>query len=286
MALTAEDLDVIHLEETLWVATAPIGLPVYDFDFGLFFAGRRARPFDRSVTAVARFGAQPDYERIHRELQALGVELLHSPEVHDLASELPQWYPLLSGLTPRSRVFDAAPGLEVIEAEFGFPFFLKGSRQTSRHRRALSIIRTPEEYRQAVEVYATDPMLHWQRLVAREFVRLRPVAAEMGERIPASFEFRTFWWRGQLVAAGPYFAEFARYRWTEAERAAALAVGETAATRLAAVPFLVVDLAQDCEGRWLVIEVNDAQECGYAGIAPLPLWQRVIELERGRSVRG
>lgn len=34
------------------------------------------------------------------------------------------------------------------------------------------------------------------------------------------------------------------------------------------------------DGRWIVIEVNDTQESGYAGIVPLSLWQRMVEIER------
>jgi hypothetical protein len=50
------------------------------------------------------------------------------------------------------------------------------------------------------------------------------------------------------------------------------------------VPFLVVDVAQDVDGRWWVIECNDGQEAGYAGVSPFALWQRVVELERARRV--
>jgi hypothetical protein len=46
------------------------------------------------------------------------------------------------------------------------------------------------------------------------------------------------------------------------------------------VPFLVVDVAQTVEGRWIVIECNDGQESGYAGVAPIALWNRLIEVER------
>jgi hypothetical protein len=49
-----------------------------------------------------------------------------------------------------------------------------------------------------------------------------------------------------------------------------------------AVPFLVVDIAQAADGRWLVIECNDGQESGYAACTPIALWQRVLDLEARR----
>jgi len=151
----------------------------------------------------------------------------------------------------------------------------------SRHKAALSILRSPDDYRAAMEAFQKDRILHWQEIVCREFVPLRPVpaGASAADVIPASFEYRTFWWRGQCVGAGPYWAAVTSYDWTQAEAQPALAVAAQAAQRLA-LPFLVVDVAQTVDGRWIVIEVNDAQESGYAGIAPLPLWQRIVEMER------
>jgi hypothetical protein len=69
------------------------------------------------------------------------------------------------------------------------------------------------------------------------------------------------------------------YGLTEREEDAALAVAREAAWRLR-VPFLVVDVAQTVEGRWLVIECNDGQESGYAAVPPSELWQQIFAIER------
>jgi hypothetical protein len=59
-------------------------------------------------------------------------------------------------------------------------------------------------------------------------------------------------------------------------------VAGEAARRLAIV-FLVVDVAQAADGRWIVIECNDGQESGYAGISPLGIWQNVLGIERQQA---
>jgi len=46
---------------------------------------------------------------------------------------------------------------------------------------------------------------------------------------------------------------------------------------------LVVDVAQSIDGRWIVIECNDGQESGYAGVSPIGLWQNIIALEKARE---
>jgi hypothetical protein len=49
------------------------------------------------------------------------------------------------------------------------------------------------------------------------------------------------------------------------------------------VPFLVVDIAQTETGQWIVIECNDGQESGYAGVSPFGLWQRIVDLEKATA---
>jgi hypothetical protein len=43
----------------------------------------------------------------------------------------------------------------------------------------------------------------------------------------------------------------------------------------------VVDVAQTAEGEWIVIECNDGQDAGYAGVKAMAMWGRVVEVERG-----
>lgn len=274
------ELDLFLLDDHVWIAQRPVHVATYDFAFERLFPCRRPWWRPDVVTIAARVGAFDDYTRAYGALRADGLTLINSVEEHERAVDLPTWYPLLADLTPRSRWFTVPPPVEVIAADFGWPVFIKGSRQTARHDASKAIARDAADYARIVAAFGDDPILGWQTFVVRELVSLRPVAAAVGTRIRPSFEFRTFWWRGALVGAGPYWAGEADYRWTEAERAAALAVAERAAARLD-VPFLVVDVAQADDGTWLVIEPNDAQESGYAGVSPIALWSAILARERG-----
>lgn len=279
MQHSPDEIDVFQIERAVWIAEAKIGLSVYDFPFLQLMDCRHVRLGFDEVSAVGRFGAVSDYDALHDGLLECGVRLIHSPAQHALCSGLPHWYPLLEGLTPESWWFEKAPDARTAGQLAGWPLFLKGSRQTSRHNATLSIVRNESEYDLAIASFATDHLLHWQKIVVRRFESLRPVPADMGQRIPASFEFRSFWWRGQLVGVGPYFIEYARYDWTDGERTAALAIASEAARRVS-LPFIVIDLAQRTNGEWIVIEINDAQESGYTGVLPLQMWQRIVELEK------
>lgn len=279
--LIEQKLNLFKLQKILWMVTRPTNKSVYDFPFKQFFECQSSWQLPPSITAVARIGAIDDYENFYQELSKDGIQLIHTPDEHLKSSELPYWYPILSDLTPRSIWFSERPNIKQITEAFEFPLFLKGSRQTSRHQRSLSIIENADALEDALKQYALDPILHWQQIVCREYVELRPIGEAHHEQIPASFEFRTFWWRGELVGAGRYWID-KHYQWTAQEQEDALDVARTTVQRLN-VPFLVVDVAQGVDGRWILIECNDAQESGYADISPFNLWKNILAIEHKRA---
>jgi hypothetical protein len=274
--------DFFLVDERLPILAAPTGIPIYDFDFRAFLACRH--PFGAASVSnvVARIGAFDDYEAQYRALREEGIVLVHDPEQHAVASTLGGWYPRLADLTPRTICFDTPPSAREVEDAFGWPVFLKGARQTNRHRRATSIVRSKAEFDAAMGLWKDDPVLGWQAVACREYQSLRPVDDPDPERIPSSFEFRFFFWRGELAAAGRYWWQGVDYRWTDAERRQATAIASEAARRVD-VPFLVVDVAQTTAGAWIVIECNDGQESGYAGVSPFALWQEIVAIERRRT---
>jgi ATP-grasp domain, R2K clade family 3 len=254
-----EHADLLHVEDSIWVLSAPTGVPNYDFQFDRFFQFRRPWQPPENISAIARLGAFPNYDTVFEALKLEGTTLVNTPEEYRRATELPCWYPLIEDLTPASVWFPGFPSLEDVVAHFSWPIFMKGTRQTSRHRRELSIIRDSNQFNRVGTAYATDPILRSQGVACRQFVPLRLVEDNDSTRLPSSFEFRTFWWKGALVGYGRYWWEGKAYKMTPDEEAACLAVAQDAALRIC-VPFLVVDVAQTVNGKWIVIECNDGQE--------------------------
>lgn len=272
-------MDLVNLEESLWILARPTGLPHYDFPFERYFqCHQRWHPEDL-ISALARVGAILDYARFYRSEWERGVTLLHTPEQHRRAGDFTAWYPLLGDMTPKSFWSTTVPSPDEVETEIGWPVFVKGVRQTSRHRREFACIRNADEFVRAMNLYREDPILHWQDIIVREHPPLRRVEDPFPERIPSSYEFRTFWWKGKLAGWGRYWWQGAQYRISREEQHEALALGQKAAHRIH-VPFLAIDLAQKADGCWVVIECNDGQESGYMGISPIALWRRVLNLEK------
>lgn len=102
---------------------------------------------------------------------------------------------------------------------------------------------------------------------------LAPVSGSVPGKIRSSLEYRSFWWQGRCIGWGRYWYQVPAYDCPEPT--AGLAIAREVAERLQ-VPFLVVDMARTAAGQWIVIECNDGQEAGHAGIAPLQLWRNVL----------
>jgi len=268
------DAELILIEEKLAILSRPTGVHAYDFDFSLYFRCSHPYRIDVETPAILRIGALEDYANTFADAAALGLKPINDPEQHLLASEIEYWYPHITDSTPKTRIFDALPDADLVESEFGWPVFLKGSRQTSKHNPELAVIRDREHYLRARAAYLHDPILHWQKPVLREFMALAPVPGMVPGKIRTSLEFRTFWFNGDCVGHGPYWYQIVPYRCADIDDGLSLA--KTVAQRIA-VPFLVVDIARTIDERWVVIECNDAQESGHAGIPPQQLWRNVTD---------
>ena len=267
-------VNIARLEDKLVVVSQEVGVSAYDFNFDLHFACDHPYQIEGEEPCVLRVGPIADYPAEFDDKLGMGLRLVNSPAEHALASELENWYPLLADLTPRTRVFGMLPSADEIEEDFGWPIFMKGSRQTSKHNPDLSIIRSRDQYEEASVNYRKDVILHWQKPVIREFVPLQPVAGSVPGKVPVSMEYRSFWWQGECVGWGRYWYQVPAYECSDV--GTGLAVAQEAAARLN-VPFLVVDFAKTADSRWIVIECNDAQESGYVGIAPQALWNQILK---------
>lgn len=267
---------LVKVEDCLWICEERIEVPGYDFAFHECFACSHPVFLECETTAVARMGAAKDYRKRYEQLLEWNVRLLHSPEEYDRTSYLPNWYPRIKDFTPKSLWYDHLPSIAEIESEFEWPVFLKGERQTSKHNRRLSIIENTAQYMEAMEAWRRDPILHWQRVVCRQYVNLRRVARDLGQEMPKAFEFRTFWWRDSCVGAGPYWHS-ETYSLNAEEKAGLLRVGTEVARRMN-VTFLVIDLAMSDTGEWIVIECNDGQDSGYAGVNRFAMWSNVVRV--------
>ncbi len=268
-------MNLLYLNNTLYLIQKPTNVAAYDFDFELFFQCAHPIYLDKIETGILRIGALADYEQTYQDYLQQNIQLINSPEEHTKASELAGWYLYIKHLTPYSCCYQQFPTAEAVEQQFGWPVFIKGSRQTSKHNPQLCIAHNTQEYEAITKAYQEDPILHWQEIAIRQFIPLMPIQGNVPTKINPSLEFRTFWWHNQCVGYGQYWYQLPPYYADDIETG--LAVAQEAAEILN-IPFLVIDIAKTRAGNWIVIECNDAQESGYTGVLPQVLWQNILNI--------
>lgn len=211
------------------------------------------------------------------------LRLINSIKQHEMASLLPNWYPEIKEFTARSVWYETLPTAATILEDFAFPVFLKGERQTNRHRQNMSIANNQTELENILNYWKQDKVLGWQRLICRDFIQLEKIGERVGDKIQPSKEFRIFLWKNRVVGIGHYWTEIEKVELTGNEKAHISKLAKKVSTRVD-VPFLVVDVAKKEDGDWIVIELNDGQESGYAGVNRLQLWQNIIDIESGKNL--
>lgn len=278
----AKDFDqllksLFTVKDLIAVSTQETKVNLYDFEFRQYFETKALFSASK-LPLILRVGAIADYAATYNTFNDLGLTLINSVAEHERASLLPQWYPLIKDFTARSKCYDTLPTAEAIMQDFELPVFIKGERQTNRHKRSLCIAETQAELEQILALWKDDSILSWQRLICRAFIQLEKIGDSQGDQLQFSNEHRVFVWRNQVVAIGQYWVDAKAINLSEADYTQIKNLAEQVAERVD-VPFLVVDIAKQAQGGWIVIELNDAQESGYAGVSKLKLWETILQLE-------
>ncbi len=234
-------------------------------------------PAQAKPTSAVWLGYIPDaarYHAIYEAALAKNIRLFNAPAQHLRAQEFDLAYPHLEGLTPRSLTLHSPSDCPQAAREIGFPMFLKGAVQSRKARgwRACVAGDEAELNQLAAQLWSLENRSRG-RVIARELVALRH--ARTHEDFPLGREYRVFVLREEILTLG--------YYWPGADPLAALSHIEAAAVRALAmqaarrlqVPYLAVDIGQVEDGKWIVIEVGDAQFAGLSCNSPLTLWNRL-----------
>lgn len=254
----------------------------YDFDFRRYFECHSILSAVKQPVLL-HTGAIENYAGIADSLKAMGMKLLISEKEHQRCSTIEQWYPYIKDRTPFTVVYDELPPLETLLRQFSFPVFVKGNRQTNRHRKSHCVIESAEAYEALREAWQRDPVLSWQKAAVREYVPLQVVDTESyPDRVPISYEFRFFYFEGKCMAYGPYWTMEKPYILPPDELREVLKLTDWAADRLP-VLFPAIDVAKTANEDWIIIEINDAQESGIVGMNPIALWKNTIDAMQKRE---
>jgi len=229
---------------------------------------------------IGRYSVLPFYLELEKDLRARGSQLINSYRQHQFIADMRWWCEALGDLTP--RLYERLQDLP----EHG-EFVVKGETNSRKHQ--WNTMMRAHGRREAAEIasrLADDTLIGQQQIYARDYVPLEPcffkngVVATGGNGLPISVEHRFFICDQKVMEKGFYWASHSH----ELDQvpdpddvpqefldSVFRAIGDLAR-------FYVVDIARTADGRWIVIELNDAQMSGLSCCNPDRLWHNMKSL--------
>ena len=205
------------------------------------------------------------YRQLYDALAGRNIRLINDPDQYRHCHYLPDSYPIIKRLTPRSVWLTGDLSIDrILEALAPFgdhPVMIKDFVKSRKHEWADACFIPSAADRDAVE-RVVGRFLELQGddlnegLVFREFVEFRPVGVHPRSGMPLTEEYRIFWMDARPVFWSPC--------WETGEYARISPPLELFAKTAAAVRsrFFSMDVARRIDDAWLIVELGDGQVSG------------------------
>lgn len=215
---------------------------------------------------IGRYSVLPYYQELERDINANKSRLINSYDQHiyianmlwvkDITDTPTTWYDHNFYLAPEGA-YVVKGRTNSIKAKWNTMMFAENKKQ------ALNI---------AGEL-SSDSLIGPQMIVYRQYIPLKTY--EVGiNGLPFTHEFRLFYYKNKLLTSG--------YYWSIAEDTdhvidqEGLAFAQSVADKVSKkVNFYVLDVAQDLNGKWWLIEINDGQMSGLSTCDPTELYKNL-----------
>lgn len=219
------------------------------------------------------------YTAIYDAAAKKGIKLINTPHQHQIAMEFDQFYPHLEGLTPKSIILNSPDDLPRIEAELGYPVFVKGSVKSNKDKGWGAVTaQNRDELKQRIETILLNAHRSRGKAIIRQIVPIRHTRMAP-DGFPVGREYRIFLYKTKVLAYSFYWDEFSDSEpLNQADKETMLQIAIEAACRVD-VSYISVDTGQLESGEWIVIEIGDGQFSGLSHIPPLELWSKIKNLE-------
>lgn len=230
---------------------------------------RRVKTSEKVETAIYRgWMLKPfQYELLFNALKDKNIVLINSPEQYKHCHHLPESLEIIKSHTPKSiflpvdENFDLDDLMKKLLVFGNQPLILKDYVKSRKHEweeacfipNASSrgdIERVVERF---IELQGEDLN---EGLVFREFVEFQPLTNHSKSGMPLTKEFRLFFLEGELIFTSEYWEE-GIYEQSDFPKDLFLDVAKDVKSN-----FFTMDVAQKIDGKWMIIELGDAQVAG------------------------
>jgi len=223
----------------------------------------------RDSLVVGRYSVLPFYDALEAELAERGCRLINTFAQHQWIADF-EYYDDFRDITPESWTDD-----EFADAPDG-PFVIKGKTNSFKLQWSeLMFAADKEEATRKATVLRQRQAIAQQGLLFRRFVPLQSFG-QMPNGLPISNEWRFFFVGERLVGHGFYWSQSAQAAEAKLD-VEGMEIAHNCASRVAdRAAFFVVDIARTADGRWILIELNDAQTSGLTTIDPDTFYQNLL----------
>ncbi len=229
-----------------------------------------SRVLCQDAVVVGRYSVLPFYDELYRDLAHRNCRLINSFSEHLYVADFHYYEDL------KEHTFMTWFRLQDVPKDSG-PWVVKG--RTNSRKLQWSELMYCDSWQQLVNVYRmlqNDPLIGPQDVIVRKFEPLQ-VVQESVAGPPFSNEWRFFYYKGQYLSHGFYWSQADLCGQDEGAREFADKIALIIQDR---VPFVVIDVALNQEGRWRVVELNDGQMSGLSHNQPEILYENLSRVVR------
>jgi hypothetical protein len=230
---------------------------------------------------VGRYSVLPWYNELYQDIQNEGGQLINEPRQHHWIADM-DW--AFDG-TLDEITFPTWRSMVEVPRDQG-PFVLKGKTNSKKQQWATHMFaRNWDEAQEVESKLMQDGLIGDQGVVIRKFVPLVTYFEAIGG-MPITKEFRVFVYKNRVLSIGYYWHAFeGDFAFHVATVPSDTEVPEGFLSEVLyridkfgpAPSFYVVDVAQAQDGRWWVVELNDAQMSGLSANDPETLYRNLAE---------
>jgi hypothetical protein len=210
--------------------------------------------------------------QIYLEFSNLGCELLNNNKSYLWSYNFPEWYSVLKDYSPESLTITGDEivelGLDAVAVmaakRLSGSILIKDWLKSRKHEWfdacfIRDISDTTESVRIMKNFFELQGRDFYGGLVFRNFLKLKQLGIHPKSRMPLSIEFRTFFLNKEPIFTVPYWDNDVPY--TDEVKPPTMDWLKMIGQKLQS-PFVALDIAQDEDDKWWVIEVNDG---GFSG---------------------
>ena len=219
---------------------------------------------------IGRYSVLPFYKELEKDLENNNSRLINSYHQHKYIANF-DYYKDVKDFTPETW-------FELTRIPEGGPYIVKGKTNSKKHK--WNTLMFAKDRIQAIRIATElmdDPLIEQQGIIVRKYIPLEFLEEGINGQ-PFVNEHRIFFYKETMLATGFYWAQTEITREIEIE--GLLLAQEIAKIVSRNVDFFVLDIAKTAEGKWILIEINDAQMSGLSDCNPELLYSNLSQAIR------